>query len=107
MGCNTTSLKYLYFQTDADEGWNGLAVQFLSSLEHLENLPGPLGIQDTVTVWGVIARKLWYSFTTDTNAGTLNGLGDRPSLLRQSIVGAAPLSYVRFEYTGITLKDFG
>jgi hypothetical protein len=70
----------------------------LSSFEIIENYPGPVDVVNAITIWGVIARKLWYTFSRDQSS--INMLNTNPSLLRQSLIAIPGLSYIRFAYTG-------
>jgi hypothetical protein len=102
VGCNTTSGKFLYFQTSTEEGTVALGLQPGPNFAELQKITGPLDVQDAMTLWFLMARKVWYSFSPSISATNL--LSDRTSLLRASVVGpgaVSPLSYLRFSYSGI------
>src|SRR5277367_2818281 len=104
VGCNTTSGKFLYFQTTNEDGLVASALQQPSVFTQVEHYRGPLDVQDATTVWTLVARKLWNTFSTDITATNL--LSDRLSFLRYSLTeGPVPLSYIRFSYSGAPISE--
>src|SRR5271170_3152526 len=98
MGCNTTNTNYFYFEATTEGGITALALQSTALLNAVfQYFAAPVSIDDAITLWGLIARKLWYSISTD-NEG-LNALNSRVTFLRPSIVAASPpLSYIQLSY---------
>jgi len=100
MGCNTTNANFFYFQANTDGGINAVALQSTSLLfQVFQNFTAPVGINDAITLWSLMARKLWYSFSP--NSGGIEALNTQLSFLRYSIIAAdPPLSYIQFLYSG-------
>jgi len=102
VGCNTTDAEYFYFQANANDGLYQLTAEEPGFLPVIESLPGPLDMQDGISLWGLMARKLWYTFSRPTDG--LNAISPSTPFLRESLIATdPPLSYIRFEYTGKAL----